>query len=227
MIHPDSTALPPFAQLRNLAQTLGATAAEIVPALTLRIEEHFAELCAAPHRCPGYGSAPGCPPHAMHPARFRALLHTFSHALVFKIDTPIAALMDSRRLTIARNIHRMAAQLENAALDLGIRGALGLAAGSCKELFCDRELSCVVLTEQQPCRYPDLARGSLSAVGVDFAALARQLGWQYRPIAPESMPDGALEPALMAGLVLLACHEEYRKRPSVTPPADQRDGWCS
>ena len=190
------------------ARSLGATDAAIIPAHRLAVEDRFAEMCGAPTRCPSYGLAPGCPPHAIKPSVFRDQLAGYRHILVFKIDAPVADLMNEQRLTIAREIHRIAATLERAAVSQGWTQVRGLAAGSCKELFCETEEQCPVLAKRLPCRRPDAARPSLSAMGVDFAALAESVGWQFgridRPAKPEQSTDGKPAMGLMAGLVLLA-----------------------
>jgi len=183
------------------ARALGATAAVIIPAKSLVVEDRFAEMCAAPQRCPGYGLAPGCPPHAIHPSVFREQLQKYRSILVFKIDAPISELMGPERVGIARRIHRIAAALEQAALRRGFAQARGLAAGSCKELFCAEKAACVVLKDQQPCPHSDLARPSLSALGVNFTALAGGVGWQFDKIDPTA--NDAAATGLMAGLVLL------------------------
>lgn len=192
----------PIDHLSYLALSLGATAAAIVPAELLVVEERFAALCAEPHRCPSYGLAPGCPPHALLPSLFREQLKSFRHILVFKIDVPAADLLGEKRLPVARSIHRIAAALEQAAQVQGFPEARGLAAGSCKELFCGEEEVCAVLHRQQPCPHADRARPSLSAVGVDFGALATLVGWEFGAIDP-NQTGGEPAMGLMAGLVLL------------------------
>jgi len=190
--------------LITLARSLGATAAAVLPAESLVIEDRFAALCAGPTRCPSYGLAPGCPPHAIPPAVFRRHLRDYCHVVAFKIDVPAEVLMDERRLPIARDIHRIAATLERTALSRGMRRAQGLAAGSCKELFCAQDEACMVLSRRQPCRHPDLARPSLSAMGVDFMALAASAGWDCKPIDPRQTAIDQTVMGLLAGLVLLA-----------------------
>jgi predicted metal-binding protein len=190
-------------ELMAQARSLGATAAVIIPAASLVVEDRFAALCGAPQRCPGYGLAPGCPPHAMHPSVFREQLRAYRHILVFKIDAPVADLMGPTRLPLARAIHRIAATLEKTARCRGMIHARGLAAGSCKELFCAAEEACVVLNKQQPCRHPDLGRPSISALGVNFTALAENIGWQFARIDPDTATSGEPAMGLMAGLVLL------------------------
>lgn len=209
----DATAFPPSntmmpldhsstARLIDLALSLGATAASIVPAGSLVVEERLAALCAEPYRCPSYGLAPGCPPHALPPSLFRAQLAHFRHILAYKIDVPAADLLGERRLPVARTIHRIAAGLEQAALNRGFSQARGLAAGSCKELFCGEAEVCAVLHLRQPCPHADRVRPSLSAVGVDFGALATLVGWAFGAIDP-NRTDGEPAMGLMAGLVLL------------------------
>lgn len=184
------------------ARALGADDAVAVPADSLVIKEHFAALCAEPHRCPSYGLAPGCPPHAMPPSLFRQQLKNYRHILVFKIDVPAVDLLGEKRLPVARAIHWIAAGLEQEARAQGFPQARGFAAGSCKELFCGEEDVCAVLHLRHPCPYVDRARPSLSAVGVDFSALAASVGWEYGAIDP-NQTGGEPAMGLMAGLVLL------------------------
>lgn len=186
--------------LQTLALSLGASACGLLDATDLVVEERFALMCGAPTPCPSYGLAPGCPPHAPSVQAFRKELAGYRQLLVFKIDTPMADLLGENRLEIARTIHRLAATLEGSAQRHGLR-ARGMAAGSCKELFCGDEQACVVLSQAMGCRHPDLARPSISAVGVDFAALAGKLGWPFGPL-PSAPPDTPVM-GLMAGLVLL------------------------
>ncbi|WP_084312604.1 DUF2284 domain-containing protein [Desulfobulbus elongatus] len=186
-----------------LAQDLGATAAVLLPADVLVINDRYAALCAAPHRCPSYGLTPGCPPHAPSPAAFRACLAGYRLVLVFKIDAPAADLLSDNRKSVAQAIHRIAAGLEQAARSSGFARARGMAAGSCRELFCADEADCAVLHGARPCRHPDLARPSISAVGIDFAALAAQAGWPFARIDADAAVGSEPAMGLMAGLVLL------------------------
>jgi len=197
--------MPDIDGLLARASQLGASAAATLPAAALVVEDRFAALCAAPHRCPSYGLAPGCPPHALKPSRFRVLLVEFRQLLVFKIDCPMTALMGPERLAITRRIHLIAATLETEALAGGWTMAKGLAAGSCKELFCPQQAPCVVLDQGLACPHSDRARPSLSALGVHFALLAETVGWPYEKIeAPTTTARDEAVMALMAGLVLLA-----------------------
>ena len=185
------------------ATTLGASAAAVIPARSLVVEDRFAEMCATPQRCPSYRLAPGCPPHAMQPPVFRKLVASYHQILVFKMDAPVTALMGQARLPIARKIHFLAATLEQEAIAAGMLHARGLAAGSCKELFCAQHEVCVVLEHQQPCPHAHQARPSISALGVNFSALAQSVGWPFGPLDPKTAATGEPAMGLMAGLVLL------------------------
>jgi len=189
--------------LQMQARSLGASATGLLPTAQLVVEARFAIMCAGPTPCPSYGQAPGCPPHAPAPDTFKRLLQDFHTVLVFKIDAPVTELMGEGRLPLARTIHRIAATLERSAVSRGVDKAKAMAAGSCKELFCGDEEVCVVLAKKAPCLHPELARPSISAVGVDFAAMAHQLGWPFGKLSPHDKTSAEPAMGLMAGLVLL------------------------
>ena len=196
---------PLLGELLEHARELGASAAAALPACDLVVADHFAALCAAPHRCPSYGLAPGCPPHSQPPAGFRAELADYRWVLVFRIDVPAADLRTGKRLEVARRIHALAATLETEAPGFGFTRARGLAAGSSFELYCADRDRCAVLAEHLPCPHQDRVRPSLSAVGVDFTALTAAVHWSPAVVG-EASSQPATEPALsmLAGLVLLA-----------------------
>ena len=191
-------------RLQTRAGILGATGVAVIAAAELVVEDRFAAMCAEPHRCPSYGLAPGCPPHAMLPTEFRRMLRGFRQALVFKIDAPLADLQTDKRKDIARCIHVIAATLEHEAIQCGFACAHGIAAGSCKELFCGDQESCRFLHRKQPCPHADQARPSLSALGINFALLAATADWPFSKPGEQGMPSQEPVMAMMAGLVLLA-----------------------
>ncbi|NLX18011.1 MAG: hypothetical protein GXY53_01820 [Desulfobulbus sp.] len=190
----------------------GASAATVLPIEALRVDERLAALCGSPHRCPSYGLAPGCPPHALAPAVFRQQLADYQHVLVFKIDALIVDLMGPARLSIARTVHEITARLEQVCQTCGLHPVTGLAAGSCKELFCSEDSFCRVLRHDGPCPYPDLARPSLSAVGIDFGELANRAGWAFNRIQSDSSTDEQTAMGLMAGLVLFAQKTDHSEK---------------
>ncbi|MRR20366.1 DUF2284 domain-containing protein [bacterium] len=188
-------------ELIERAFELGVSDARIIPAHSLVVEDRFAEMCSS-LPCPGYGLSPSCPPHAMKPAEFRALLTHFEHALVFKIDVPTEILLSDGRLDAAKRIHEISADIERLARGKGYVNSRGFAAGSCKMIFCSEQAKCLVLDENAACRFPDQARPSLSGLGVNFLELSKTLGWQFEIITKDTMPDD-VPMGIMVGLVLI------------------------
>jgi predicted metal-binding protein len=192
----------PEACLIELALQLGVSDARPIDTACIKVEEQLAEICKDPG-CPGYGQGASCPPHVMKPDAFRRLLTRFPRALVFKFDVPTEVLLGDGRFEVARLVHETAGALESHALNRGYAAARGLAAGSCKRIFCAEEKTCRVIADGGVCRHPDLARPSISGLGVNFFELARTVGWSIERITRESDPD-QVPMGLMAGMVLLA-----------------------
>lgn len=181
---------------------LGASSVTIINADTLVIEDRFVELCG-PGQCPGYGLSINCPPHEMKPAAFRELVKNYKHCLVFKVDVPMETILSDDYLYVTRLIHELAAGIESSAKSYGFLRAKGFATGSCKKLFCDEYQLCSVLEHiDGKCRFPDLAKPSLSGLGVNFNKLGLKLHWQNADF--EKNPKGEHgSMGLMAGIVLL------------------------
>ena len=188
--------------LVQYALGLGVSDAVILPADVVSVEDHLADYCHEP-RCPGYGQAANCPPHVAGPLAFRRQLKGYEHALVFKFDVPTEVLLSDDRLEIARLVHETAASIAKLAWASGYRKAEGLAAGSCKQLFCAEYEDCSVLSSGGDCRFPNQARPSMSGLGINVFELAQASGWQMNKITSESDPDD-VPMGLMAGMVLLA-----------------------
>ena len=183
------------------ALQLGVSDARLIDAAQIRVEDDLARICEDPG-CPGYGQGANCPPHVMKPDAFRRWLAQYPRALVFKFDVPTEVLLGDGRFEVARLVHETAADLENQALACGYAAARGLAAGSCKRIFCAEEPTCRVIAKNESCRHPDKARPSISGLGVNFFELARSVGWPMKKITRDSRPDD-VPMGLMAGIVLL------------------------
>ncbi len=178
----------------------GASRALWLPSSKVVVEERFASMCQSSPRCPSYGRAPGCPPHVMSPSSFRSVLNRYEWVLVFTRDVAADMLAGNGRVEVAKDIHEIAAATELAAVSFGFSQAQGIAAGSCKELFCPDDQACRVLQADQPCRFPDRARSSVSGLGVNVSALCTTLGWELCWQSYEGGRD--VEMALMLGMVL-------------------------
>ncbi len=189
---------------QELAQKLielGASDAKIIPASSILVEDRFADMCASP-QCPGYGLAPSCPPHVMKPSEFRELLEQYEYAVAFKIDAPTAVLMSDERRHTARLIHEMSSGIEQLAKKNGYPNSKGLAAGSCKRIFCHEQARCAVLDGDGVCIFPDVARPSISGLGINFLELCKVVGWQANVITSETNPDD-IPMGMLAGVVLV------------------------
>ncbi len=192
----------PDTLLIHHALSLGASDARLIASTHIQVEEKLARICQDPG-CPGYGQGANCPPHVMKPAAFRELLPQYPQALVFKFDVPTEVLLGDGRFEVARIVHEPAADLERRAIANGYADARGLAAGSCKRIFCAEEKNCRVLAQKGDCRHSDAARPSISGLGVNFFELSRTVGWPINKIDRNSDPD-EVPMGLMAGIVLLA-----------------------
>ena len=179
----------------------GASHAAVLPAAGIQIEDRLADLCRDP-RCEAYGLAAGCPPHVGGPAELRSLLKDFHRALFFKIDVPTEILLTEERHHIYKQLHEIAAGLEQAAIDQGCTRARAFAGGSCKRIFCMDQAECRVVSANQPCRHPNHARPSMSGYGINVSGLMQAAGWQMdritRDTSPATVPTGSV-----SGLVLV------------------------
>ncbi|NQT71523.1 MAG: DUF2284 domain-containing protein [Chloroflexi bacterium] len=190
--------------LNDLTQRLielGASDARFIAAHSIVVEDRFAEMCASP-QCPSYGLAPGCPPHVMKPGEFRALLSQYKHAIAFKIDVPTAVLMSDGRRDVAKLIHEMSSTVARLAKENGFPKSDGFAAGSCKMIFCHDQARCAVLDGDGECLFPDIARPSISGLGVNFLELCKVVGWKADIITSETDPED-VPMGMLAGLVLI------------------------
>lgn len=189
-----------FAELIQCVIDMGANDAKIISADSIVIHEEYVTYCET---CEGFGRTGFCPPHTEKPFIFKEKLRKYSHVLIFKTDVPTESLLTYKRYRFSRKIHQLAADMETFARSRGFPDALGLAAGSCKPLFCAEHETCSVLdVPSAGCRHPDSARASLSAFGIDVFRLAESAGWEMKRITsstrPEEVPMG-----MLTGMVLL------------------------
>lgn len=184
--------------VRLKALELGAADARLVSAREIPVEDRIVELCRPP-LCDGYSQSANCPPNVMSPAEFRKLLAGYERAVLFRIEAPMELLLSEERDHVGRLVQQTAAKLEGFAREQGFESARALAGDNCKRLFCGAHERCNVLSTGGPCRNPDVARLSMSGVGVNFNRLNRALGWRMESCT------GAGGEAIgwMAGMVLL------------------------
>ena len=188
-------------ELVREALKLGASDARIITVESIRVEERLAVMCRTP-QCDGYGQSVNCPPYVLKPLGFKELLKRYQYALVFKIDVATQMLLGEDRDIVASRIHKITSSVEQFAIARGYLNSKGLAAGSCKRIFCSKDAGCSVLDENGVCRFPDIARPSMSGLGINFFELSQLLGWQINNITKDTDPD-KVPMGMMAGMVLI------------------------
>jgi predicted metal-binding protein len=107
--------------------------------------------------CEGYGQCLVCPPFTPSPEQMRKVLDAYHRAILIRFE-PKA------------EVKSIVAELERSIFLSGAWKAFGLGAGPC--YFCK---SCPV--EDGQCRYPERARPSMEACGIDVFSSVRKAGF--------------------------------------------------
>jgi predicted metal-binding protein len=191
---------PHLRMLRQVALDLGASDARIISRDLLPIEDDVVDMCRAP-RCEGYDQSANCPPRVMGPEAARQWLSSYRWAVLFKVDVTPELLVSPERFHAFRKIYTLASALECLSQAAGYPASRGLAAGSCKPVFC-KDLPCQALPREGVCRYPYLARPSMEALGINVFQLCKEVGWEIHPILRNTDPKG-VPSAMLAGLVVV------------------------
>ncbi len=187
-------------KLKASALYLGGSDAKIILTEKIPIEDEIIDFCRDP-LCESYGQSFYCPPYAMKPKELKTIIADYDNALVFKIDVASKILLSKARFNEFRKIYEIAAHLEAAAIEIGFSRSMGFAAGSCKPVFCS-EYQCQALVNGKTCRFSDIARPSMEAVGINVFKLARSVGWEIHKITEASDPE-SLRKGILVGIVLV------------------------
>ncbi|MEW6184974.1 MAG: DUF2284 domain-containing protein [Thermodesulfobacteriota bacterium] len=186
--------------LIHLARSLGASEAQILASRDIPVEDHLADLCREP-QCRNFGQSPSCPPHVGGPEAFRKFQMNFPQAIIVRLIVPSSVLFSNERRGIMGLLHEIVAGIEQEAVQGGFSRAKAFAGGSCKQIFCQDQEDCQVLSNGGKCRNPDQARPSLSGFGINVSQLMKVCGW---PAEIKSKTESLTDPlSWVAGLVLL------------------------
>jgi len=190
-------------ELVQIALQIGAGIIDVVVISTsdISIEDNLANMCREPI-CAFYGLSANCPPYVSSPSEFQNMLRIYKYALAIKIDVPIGWLNSDDRLVVMKLLHEIVADIERAAIKLDYTNSKAFAAGSCKEIFCNKHLRCRLLTDNGECRHPKYARPAIEAYGVNVHDLNRTAGWSSDQNSREATIDKASIGAIY-GLVLI------------------------
>ncbi len=173
---------------RAKALELGASAAEVIPASYVVVQERVWMKCLVP-RCGSAGLSPYCPPNSPQPDFMRKVVGQYQWAVVFRRDVePIEDYIPTsearqreivERLRTRGFVHgktwEILGRLESYTQSKGYDLAMGFSAGSCRACLC-ANAPCAVL-QNEGCRHPLQARPSMEAVGIDVFDLATKVGW--------------------------------------------------
>jgi predicted metal-binding protein len=167
------------------AAELGAEARPIAPA-TVVTAEWVRMKCR--FGCPDYGTSFACPPFSPTPSETRRLLDEYEAALLLRVA--VEAGGDSSELS--RLLSRKALTLERELFLAGFHKAFAVIAGG----FC-KPCGTRECLEAGHCLYPDHARPSIAASGIDVFATSAAAGW------PLAVVGGDDEPYRLFALVLV------------------------
>jgi predicted metal-binding protein len=133
-------------------------------------EERIRAFCAE-NKCGSYGHNYMCPPHAGSLEGIRKNLRNFSRGLLFQHSKALDIINDRERVRETKlDFHKKVLQIEDFLRRSGAGKVWGLIGGSCE--LCE---PCRV-DISEPCPYPERARMSLEAIGIDVLDLAAKLG---------------------------------------------------
>ena len=162
-----------FDRLANVALSLGAFRASVIPVTDIETDASFRDLCAA-NVCGNYGRNWMCPPDAGDIHDLMAALKSYSYALVYQTVSELEDSYDFEGMMDAGLRHnRLMVALRQALNGEPLSRALHLGAGGCR--MCE---TCAKRTGEA-CRHPDLAVASLETYGVNVSKLAPAAGMKY------------------------------------------------
>ena len=145
-------------------------AAAIVPTVKLRFSEEVVSACKA-NFCGRYNTTWTCPPGVGTLEELKARILAYAQVLVFTTCHEIEDSFDIEGMGRGREEHGRIADQVIAALPLERYQALG-AEG------CGLCTKCTY--PDAPCRFPERAKPSIEACGIDVVHLARTCGIHYK-----------------------------------------------
>ncbi|NSW77231.1 MAG: DUF2284 domain-containing protein [Candidatus Atribacteria bacterium] len=116
--------------------------------------------------CDGYGQSLTCPPYSPTPEVTRKMLDSYSRAvLIWKPEE-------------YHNLREICAHLERELFLAGYEKAFAMPSGPCE--------LCGTCPLQYPCRYPESARPSMEACGIDVYTTVRKFGFPLQVVRSRS-----------------------------------------
>ena len=155
----------------NDAVSMGITNAKIIDTKTIVVANWVRLKCQ--YGCGSYGSHLTCPPYSPTPDYTQAMINEYEKALLIQIEK----IPPRQELRISRKLRRIVAGLERELFLNGYYKAFGMASGPCRLCrSCDTD---------EPCRYPDVARPSMEACGIDVYQTVRNNNFKLEVVKTE------------------------------------------
>ena len=200
-------------RFRQKALELGASAAKVIPAAQVSVQERVWLKCLVP-LCHMAGTNPYCPPNTPQPDLTRKALAQYRWAVLFKRDvedlekyvaTSEAQQKEREGLAVAKGFHKktveIVGRLETYAQSEGYDLAMGFSCGSCRVNLCGGA-ACAFM-EKGECRFSMLARPSMEGVGIDVFDLCNKVGWDAYMIRNIEPDLNIIPSAVSVGIVFI------------------------
>lgn len=153
---------------------LGVTTCVAFPVADIVFSDHFRDMCKQNY-CGNYGKNYTCPPDVGEIADLKERALAYTDCLLFQTIAPIEDSYDFEGMTEVGKLHNQ--NIDKVELyvrgELGITDFLMLGAGGCG--LCER----CGKKDGIPCRFPDKARASVEAFGMDVRKLTEEHGLHY------------------------------------------------
>ena len=142
--------------LINSALELGCIEAKVTMTRSIVLGNWIKLKCQ--YGCSQYGRMLTCPPFAPGPEEMSGILMDYKNCLLIQVES-------------GRNVLDIVLHLENLSKEKGYRKAFGISSGPCE--------ICEECTLDTGCKYPEKARPSLQACGIDIVQTLDNFGWNF------------------------------------------------
>jgi predicted metal-binding protein len=158
----------------TLALEGGVQEARIIPAEYAKTAEWVRLKCQ--YGCSGYNQGLCCPPHAPTPEQTKRVIAEYRHALIYSYGLRINA-----PTRIRRSLRTLLVQLERTIFLDGYYKVFGFGSGPCR--------LCARCNTEKLCRFPDQARPSMEACGIDVYTTCRNAGIELHVVTEFDAPS--------------------------------------
>jgi len=149
---------------KYIATDLGFTRAHLINPRDIIIAPWVRLKCE--FGCKGFGHNLQCPPHGLPENKMRRILNSYKHAVLLEGSPP------------GRSFHKKLLEIEKRAFLKGFHKSLSFGAGPCPV--------CEECSIDSQCKFPEKARPSMEASGIDVFGTAKKFGIELKPLKNKS-----------------------------------------